>query len=70
MFFLSGVAMVTASTYVLIYNADIILGAASRASAASSARSCRRSRGGRLPAGEPLPHGHDGGDDLASSSSP
>ena len=30
MFFLSGVAMITASTYVLIYNADIILGPVSR----------------------------------------
>jgi len=30
MFFLSGVAMVTASTYVLIYNADIILAGVSR----------------------------------------
>ena len=30
MFFLSGVAMVTASTFVLVYNADIFLGAVSR----------------------------------------
>jgi putative ABC transport system permease protein len=30
MFFLSGVAMITASTYVLIYNADIMLAAVSR----------------------------------------
>ena len=65
MFFLSGVAMVTASTFVLIYNADIFLGAVSRVGGAVGTDSAGDPNRSRLSDGEPLSHGHDAGDDLA-----
>ena len=65
MFFLSGVTMVIAATFVLVYNADLLLGLLTLVGGLVLVARAVDQDGGGVSAGEQVPHRHDDRDDLA-----